>query len=224
MLWSVFFKEYLKIRRSWLVLLVLNGLLMAYIAIDTRHLFVMNHAEMVWYRVLHLGRMHYHHLKYAPLVTGLLLACIQYLPEMTGERLRLALHLPVSPHRLILAHILVGLAAAGIIIVLDLTALALITARYFPAEAVATTLTSAIPWGMAGVAAYLGVTLGLLEPAFRLKLFNLAIAAGVGGLFFYPADPGGYLRLLPLLCVPVLLMIPAVLLPAYHFRYRRISS
>lgn len=113
--------------------------------------------------------------------------------------------------------------AAGIIVALDLTALALITARYFPAEAVATTLISAIPWGMAGVAAYLGVTLGLLEPAFRFKLFNLAIAAGVAGVFFYPADPGGYLHLLPLLCVPVLLMIPAVLLPAYRFRYRRDS-
>jgi hypothetical protein len=75
------------------------------------------------------------------MVSGLLLACIQY----TAERLRLALHLPVSPHRLIIAHIPVGLTAAGIVIALDLSALALITARYFPAEAVTTTLWTALP-------------------------------------------------------------------------------
>jgi hypothetical protein len=76
---------------------------------------------------------------------------------------------------------------------------------------------------MAGVAAYLGVTLGLLEPAYGLKLFNLSITAGVAGLLLHAVDPGGYRPLLPLLCVPVLLMVPAVLLPAYRFRYRRIS-
>ncbi len=224
MLRSIFFKEYLKIRNPWLVLLALNGLLMVYIAIDTRYLFVMDHAEIVWYRTLQLGQIHYHHLKYAPLLTGLLIACIQYLPEMTNERLRLALHLPVSPHRLILAHIVVGLTALGIVILLDLTVLALLTARFFPSEAVTTSLVSALPWAMAGAAAYLGATLGMLEPAFRQKLFNLVLSAGVTGLFLCPAPPGGYLRLLPLISLPVVLMVPAVLLPAYRFRYRRIAS
>jgi ABC-type Mn2+/Zn2+ transport system ATPase subunit len=202
----------------------MNGMLMVYIAIDTRHLFVMDHAEMVWYRVLHLGRIHYYHLKYAPAATGALLACIQYLPEMTGERLRLTLHLPVSPHRLIIAHIVVGLAAVKLVIALDLISLTLITARFFPAEAVSTTLMTALPWAVAGVAAYLGVTLALLEPSYHLKLSNLAIAAGVVGLFIYPADPGSYKYILLHLLLPILLMIPAALLPAYRFRYRRVSA
>jgi hypothetical protein len=224
MLRSIFFKEYLKIRWPWLTLIALHGMLMAYIFIETRHLFAMDHAEMVWYRVLHLGQIHYQHLKYAPAVTGLLLACIQYLPEMTGERLRLSLHLPVSPHRLIMAHIVVGLTAVGLATALDLVALALITARFFPTEAVWTTLLTALPWSMAGVAAYLGVTLGLLEPGYKSKLFNMAMAVGVVGLFLYPAEPGGYLHLLLRLSLPVVLMIPAVLLPAYRFRYRKMSS
>ncbi|MBN1932477.1 MAG: hypothetical protein JW786_12815 [Desulfobacterales bacterium] len=220
---SILFKEYLKIRLPWLTLLILNGGLMAYVAIATRHLFVMDHAEMVWYQVLHLGRIHYSHLKYAPVVTGLLLSCIQYLPEMTSERLRLTLHLPVSPNRLIIAHIMVGLTAFGLILFVDLTALTLITSWYFPFEAVTTALWTALPWAMAGAAAYLGATLGLLEPNYRLKLFNLAIAAGVVGLYLYPLSPGAYRLLGFKLTVPVLLLIPAVLLPAYRFRYRRVS-
>ena len=82
---------------------------------------------------------------------------------------------------------------------------------------------TALPWTLAGLAAYLGVTLGLLEPSYRLKFFNLAVAAGVAGLFLFPAEPGGYAFLLVKLALPLLLMIPAVLLPAYRFRYRRVS-
>lgn len=223
MLKSIYYKEFLKIRWLWLTLTVLNGLLMAYIYVETRRLFALDHIEIVWYRVMHLHQIHYYHLKYAAIITGLLLGAIQYLPEMAGERLRLSLHLPVSPHRLILAHILVGLTALGLIIILNMSLLALITYRYFPAEAVTIALWTALPWSMAGLAAYLGVTLGLLEPEYRLKLCNLATAAGVAGFFFYPAEPGGYTLLMPWLFAPLALMIPAVLLPAYRFRYRRVS-
>ena len=219
----IYYKEFLKIRWLGLTLLALNGLLMVYIYIETRRLFVLDHAEIVWYRVMHLGQIHYGLLKYVPLITGLLLAGIQYLPEMVGERLRLSLHLPVSPHRLIMAHVLVGLTAVGLIVALNLGGLALITARFFPAEAVTTAVMTALPWTLAGLAAYLGVTLGLLEPSYRIKLFNLAIAAGVAGLFLQPAEPGGYVYILVKLALPLLLMIPAVLLPAYRFRYRRVS-
>ena len=219
----IYYKEYLKIRWLWLTLVALNGLLMAYVYVETRRLFVLDHAEIVWYRVMQLGQIHYHHLKYAPVITGLLLAAIQYLPEMVGERLRLSLHLPVSPHRLIMAHVLVGLTALGLVVALDLSVLSLITARFFPAEAAAIALLTVLPWCLAGLAAYLGATLALLEPGFHLKLFNLAVAAGIAGLFLRPVVPGGYLFQLVNLSIPLLLLIPAVLLPAYRFRYRRVS-
>lgn len=221
MLRSIFYKEYLKIRWAWLAVLALNALLMTYVFVETRHLFSMDHPEIVWYRVLHLGQIHYAPLRYVPAGSGLLLACLQYLPEMVGERLRLSLHLPFSPHGLIMAHVLVGLTAVGLVIGLDLLALALLTARYFPLEAVNATMLTALPWGVAGLAAYLGVTLGLLEPNARRRIFNLAVAAGIVGLFLYSVRPGAYSHLLPFLGVLVLLMMPAVLLPAYHFRFRR---
>jgi hypothetical protein len=219
----IYYKEFLKIRWLWITLVAMNALLMAYIFVETRRLFALDHAEIVWYRVMHLGQIHYHQLKYAPAITGLLLAAIQYLPEMIGERLRLSLHLPVSPHRLILAHVLVGLTALGLVIALDLAALAFITSRFFPVEAVFVALQTALPWCAAGLATYIGVTLALLEPSYKLRLYNLAIASGVAGLFLYPTEPGGYMYLLFDLVILLALLIPAVLLPAYRFRYRRVS-
>ncbi len=221
MLGSIFGKEYLKLRLSWPALFALNAAVMAYIWINTRHLFAMDHAEVVWHRCLYLGHIHYGLLKYIPLITGLLLACAQFLPEMRNERLRLSLHLPASPHLLILAHILCGLVALGLILGMDLAALGLITAGYYPAEGVTLALATALPWIPAGFAAYLGAATALLEPSAKGRLFNLAVAAGAAGLFLFPAEPGGYARVLPALLVLFVLMISAVLLPAYRFRYRR---
>ncbi len=223
MLRPIFYKEFIKIRWPWLTLAVLNSLLLGYIFLETRHLFTMDHAEIVWYRVIHLGQAHYLHLKYAPALTGLLLAVFQYLPEMTGERLKLSLHLPVSPHLVILAHVCAGFFSLGVILAVDMLGLAALTAVYFPAEVVATSLWTAFPWCLAGVAVYLGCTLALLEPGYFFKLFNLAVGAGVAGLFLAPADPGAYVPAVGLLALLLALMIPAVLLPAYRFRYRRVS-
>jgi hypothetical protein len=220
---AIFCKEFLKFRWTWLTVLVLNLALMAYLYVATRQLFILDHAEMVWYRVLHLGSIHYEMFKYVPVITGLLLGCIQYLPEMWGERLRLSLHLPISPHLLILAHLLVGLTALGLAIVVDLAALAWITSIYFPIDGVVTMVVTALPWTIAGVATYLGTTLGLLEPNYKRKIFNLVVSAGVVVSLLQPTEPGGYALSLPYLVLVVGLMVPTVLLPAYRFRYRRVS-
>jgi len=219
---AILYKELLKIRWLWLTLLAANALLMVYIFIETRQAFTLDHAEIVWYRVMHLDRIYYGGLMYAPLLTGLLVGCIQYLPEMAGERLRLSLHLPVSPHKLVMAHVLTGLIAVGSVIALDLVALAALSARFFPAEAVRASLVTAMPWGLAGLSAYLGVTLCLLEPNYKRKIFNLAVAAAVTALFLKDADQNACLPALAVAWIPVALMIPAVLLPAYHFRFRRV--
>lgn len=223
MLKSIFLKEYWKIRRPWLALLLGNVALMAYVYIDTRQLFLLSNPEIVWYRALHIGQIHYACFKYVPTLIGILIACIQFLPEMRDERLRLSLHLPVSPHRLILAHILVGLIAGGVLILFDLATLCMITNIFYPKEVVGITLLTALPWTLAGVAAYLGGALALLEPGVKLRIFCVGIASGVVGLFLFPAAPGAYSHSLLLLVVPLLLMVPAVLLPAYHYRYRRVS-
>ncbi|PID73987.1 MAG: hypothetical protein CSB33_01000 [Desulfobacterales bacterium] len=220
---SIFFKEYLKTRRPWISLLLLNIGLMIYIHIEFRHLFTLDHPEVVWYRTMHIGQIHFNVLRYAPVITGLLFACLQFLPEMTAERLRLSLHLPVHPRRLILAHILSGLVAVGLIIGLDLAALALIASRFFPAEGVSMVLITALPWALAGITTYLGVTLALLEPDYKRKMFNLVLAAGVTALYLHHIKPYGYAPSLLLLGLLIPLMIPIIWLPVWHYRFRRVS-
>ncbi|MFP4584898.1 MAG: hypothetical protein ACLFN9_16145 [Desulfococcaceae bacterium] len=220
---SIFYKEFIKLRWTWLILALLNAALMAYVFVEIRRLFTLDHPEVVWYRALHLGQVHFGAMKFAPTLTGIFLAFLQFLPEMREERLRLSLHLPVPPARMVLTHVLAGLAAGGVLILLDGLLLGLIFKMYYPWEGVVFALTAALPWFMAGFTAYLGITLGLLEPNLRRRVFNLLLAAGVTGLFLLRIAPGGYTPALGPLGFAAALMIPAVLVPAYHFRLRRAS-
>jgi hypothetical protein len=220
---SIFYKEFIKLRWTWLILALLNAALMAYVFVEIRRLFTLDHPEVVWYRALHLGQVHFGALKFAPPLTGIFLAFLQFLPEMRAERLRLSLHLPVPPARMVLTHVLAGLAAGGVLILMDGLLLGLIFKIYYPWEGVTFALTTALPWFMAGFTAYLGITLGLLEPNLRRRVFNLLLGAGVTGLFLLRIAPGGYTTALGPLGAAAALMIPAVLVPAYHFRLRRVS-
>ncbi len=221
MLAAIFRKEFFKIRTLWLLVFLANVCLLGYIWVSTRQLFVLDHAEVVWYRVLHLGQIHFGHLKYAPLLSGLLIACFQYLPEMWGERFRLSLHLPVPAGFVAMVHLLAGLFACGLIGIINLGGLWLITGIYFPRQGIIIALVTALPWIMAGIAAYLGMALTLLEPDFRLKAVNLILTGGVAGIYLIDTDPGAFGPVLLLLTVPIVLMMPAVLVPVFRFRYRR---
>ncbi len=223
MIQAIFRKEFFKIRLLTLLTLAVHICILLYIYIATRRLFSLDHPEVVWYRVLHLGQIHYDLLKYIPLLSGILIACFQFLPEMWGERFRLSLHLPVPPSLVALSHLLVGMIVYCAMALTDLFGLGLVASLFFPWQGINVCLLTALPWTMAGIAAYLGMALALLEPDFRLKAVNLVITAGVAGFYLQHVDPGAYAPSLILLVVPLALMMPAVLLPVFRFRYRRVG-
>ena len=220
---AIFRKEFFKIRWPWLLVLFFNLSLMAWIAVSTRRLFIMDHPEIVWYRVLHLGQIHFEAMMYLPLLSGISIACFQFLPEMWGERFRLSLHLPAGPGGIAMAHLLTGLLAYTLTALADLLCLGLITARYFPWEGVVTSLITALPWTMAGAGAYLGGALALLEPNYRLKVVNFGLGAGTAGLYMAGVMPGAYGHCLGILVLPPALMAAAILVPVLRFRYRRVG-
>jgi uncharacterized membrane protein len=198
------FKEYRKMRVALAVALVASLVAGAWVWLQTRALFRADHAEVVWYRTMQLGRTPWGALRFLPLATGLLLAAAQFLPEMRRERLRLSLHLPVATHRMVLALVGFGLAALAALLLVQGTGLCAATALFYPREVVGTALMTFTPWALAGAAGYLGATLALLEPGPRARAFHGLLAA--------------------VTLAAVVLLLLAVPLPAYRYRYRSRES
>ncbi len=186
----ILYKEKYKLRRSWPLLAVFNLLAVVYFYIETRHLFIMDHAEVVWYRSIELGHFFYEPLRSIPVCTAIVLAVMQFLPEMRDERLRLSLHLPVSSNAIILSHLLVGSLLLAALMVLSALGLVMVTSLYFPGESIETALWTSAPWFLAGWCAYLGAALALLEPNLKLRIFNLLLTAGFVAPLLMKAVPG----------------------------------
>jgi hypothetical protein len=221
---GIFFKEFVKLRTGWLVLLVLSAAFLAWVGLETRQLFRLDHPEVVWYRVIALGQVHYAPLRFVPLITGLVFACMQFLPEMRDERLRLALHLPVDSNVVILGHLAAGAAGLGLLLGCEAAFVAGLTLHYFPAEVARTALLTILPWLLAGLVGYLGQAIVLLEPGLKRRVFYMLLTAGLVAPLFEHVSPGGYARALPwFFAVPPLLALGA-LLPAGRFRHRRTDA
>jgi len=215
---ALLFKEWLKLRSILGLLLLGTFLFCLYLFLSVRHQFRIEHAEMLFYQANTIGRLFYDDLRYVPLITGLVLALAQILPEVLRGRLRLSLHLPIGLAPLVLAHLGIGLLALLVVLGLDLAALALTIGLYFPAAFVTSAVMTALPWMLAGVAAYLGGALVLLEPDRRFQAALGAVAAGVVWLCYLSGQYDAYDHALGGLAALVALMIPAALLPAHRFR------
>lgn len=215
-------KEICKTRRAVLALAGANVLLMGHLWMSVSALFRKEHAEMFWYQAMQLGLPFYQSLRLAPLLTGAALAALQFAPEMKNERLRLSLHLPIGTASLIAAHLAAGLAALAACLSIQGLGILGILQRWFPMEMLAHVLQQWAPWAVAGAISYLGGALTLLEPSFPRRMANLALAAGLAALPFWPSLAAGGASCLWMLFAAALLAV-AVLHPAYRYRHRRVA-
>lgn len=211
-------KEWIKLR-PWLGLIAAAHLgFAAWFFLSMRHQFRVEHAEMIFYQANSIGRLFYADLRYLPLATGGVIGVAQFLPEVMRGRLRLSMHLPIGLVPLVLAHLAIGLALLGAFLALQVALLALTAGTFFPAEFVTSALATAAPWTLAGVAAYLGAALVLIEPDTRYRAANLAVAGGLVWLCHLAPGSGVYDRALWGLVALAALMVPAILLAAARFR------
>jgi len=217
---SILYKEWLKIRIYWVIALMLNLFVIGWLFLGLRHLFIIEHAEMIWYQIFEIGTLHYTHVKYFLIITGMIIGAAQFIPEMIGHRFRLSLHLPIGPNVLVLWSALIGFISVGVLAVLDAVLLYAVIGIYFPHEAAQSAFLTVLPWLWAGLIAYMGTALTAMEPQLSRKLVYLAIAGGFVWFFCSGHDYESYNRVLWKPVLVSLLFIPAVFLPAFRYRNR----
>lgn len=220
---SIFFKEFLKTRAGMALLCAGNLAFMTWLWLAIRRLFLQDHPEIVWYRVLDLGQIPYAPLAYLPLCSALVFCCFQFLPEMRDERFRISLHLPCGMAPLILAHLLFGLLFLTLLYGLDALVLVLLCHSAFPPEAARLALLTTAPWFLAGLYAYLCLAFCLLEPQRKARLLGVMLAAGICPLLFARAAPGAFAPSLPFFAAGLPVLAAGLLLPALNYRHRRIE-
>lgn len=212
MLPSLLFKEWLKLRYYFAAALLFNFGICLKIFFDIRQQMHSEHAEMVWYQAIHIHTVLYQDIQYLPLITGIVLAAAQFVPEMLGRRLRLSLHLPAGRDFMLFSCLLSGMLLFLLICVLDLVIINMTLQNYFPGEVAASSLPTMLPWILAGLLAYLGGVTVLLEINWPRRIFLLLVFSVLVTLLFSGIGYGWFAPSLPYL----MLLFPLALLSVFE--------
>lgn len=203
MIRSLFYKEWIKSR--WVILIILIGLAGAiiYTYMGVSRSIRVAGADHIWAMAVQKELTFGDYIKYITLVSGMLLALAQYVPEMINKRLKLTLHLPLPDSRIFFSMLLFGVISLFIIYIFAYFALQLSLNHYFCREITNWSLIRTIPWFLGGIMAYAITTWICIEPIWRQRMLNSVVGLLTLMLFYFDDRPEAYNPFLPFLIIIV---------------------
>ena len=195
-MYAIFYKEWIKTRWYFLLAVLATLGFTSYCMLRINRVVEMKGAAHVWEVMLQRDVIFIDMLQYIPLIAGILMAIVQFVPEMQRKCLKLTLHLPY-PELKMTGNMLLS----GLVLLLVCLYLNGILAHELKNHILLTALT----WYLAGISGYLLVAWICLEPAWKRRILNLIIAVLLLRIFFLSPTPEAYNKFLPYLVVYTLL-------------------
>lgn len=218
MIKAIFYKEWIKMRWFCLVAALFLAGFTAYALLRVQRVITFKGAAHIWEVMLEKEVVFIDILQYLPVLLGVLLALVQFIPEMTHKRLKLTLHLPFPQRKMILLMMGVGLAALAVLSAVQAFVLWCYFHTLLAPELVSRILLTSLPWYLAGLALYPLAAWVCLEPTWRRRVADILVAVGVCRLFFLSETPQAYDGMLPWLLALLLCVSFFSLLSVYRFK------
>lgn len=198
---AIFYKEWVKTRWFFLAFALIFACYTIYMLLRFGQIMEFKGADHFTAILLTRETVFIETLEYIPLVAGILLAVVQFVPEMTQKRIKLTLHLPYPQKKMILMMYAAGLAELLPIFLLQGIAIGVYLGAYIPCELVDRILLTSLPWYAAGIVAYTWGYAVCLEPTWKMRAVLMLMAAGLLRVFFLSDTPQAYDCFLPALTV-----------------------
>ena len=144
-------------------------------------------------------------LQYIPLIAGVLMAIVQFVPEMQRKCLKLTLHLPYPELKMTGNMLFSGLVLLLVCFASNFLLMEVYLSGVLAHELKNHILLTALTWYLAGISGYLLIAWICLEPAWKRRIINLIIAVLLLRIFFLSPTPEAYNKFLPYLLVYTLL-------------------
>ena len=188
------YKEWIKTRRALGVLVVLSMAILAYVFIEVTHSIRLEEAVNIWYSYLYLGKQLPMVMMAFPLLAGLALSLVQFVPEMTNKRLKLTMHLPADETSIIASMLLYGYLILVALFIFMVIVLVVGMSFIVSNEITLLMLSQLLPWLVSGLMAYGFASWVCFEPQWKQRVLNLIIALGLMSVLFVSQIAGVYLE------------------------------
>lgn len=202
---AIFYKEWIKTRWYFLLAAVATLGFSGYCMLRIHRVAELKGVDHVWEVMLQRDAVFVDMLQYIPLLVGILMAIVQFVPEMQRKCLKLTLHLPCSELRMVGSMLLSGLLLLLLCFASNFLLMELYLSGVLASELKNHILLTALPWYLAGISGYLLISWICFEPAWKRRLLDLIIAMLLLRVFFMSTTPEAYRMFLPWLAVYTLL-------------------
>ncbi len=220
MIKAFFYKEWIKTRKYFALVVIIGLILEAYMFLKLGRSFRFAGYEHLWDVVINKNQFLFSYLKYYPFWAGLILGILQFLPEISNFRIKLSLHLPLKETRIIFYMLSYGVISLVILFVLLSGILFLGASHFFAKEIVSNYLLTTLPWFFSGLCGYFLFAFCAFEPVWKRKLVNICLSAFLLYFFFITDFPAAYEKLssIIILCIIPLIGITMVYYSIYRFK------
>lgn len=203
---AIFYKEWIKTRWYLLLAALVTLGFVVYSMLRINRVANLKGIEHVWEVMLAKDAVFVDLLEFVPLLVGILLAVVQFVPEVHRKCLKLTLHLPLPQLKMINLMLLYGLLALLVCFAASLFVMWLYLQSVLAPELYSRILLTSAPWFVAGIAAYLLISWICLEPTWKRRVLYLVISMLLLRIFFLAPAPEAYNGFLPLLVIYTLLL------------------
>ena len=202
---AMYYKEWIKTR--WYLLLAFLTLMgfTGYSILRFNRALGLKGAQHLWEVMLTHDAIFVELLTYIPIILGVILAIVQFMPEMHRKCLKLTLHLPCSHMRMLYQMLSFGVLSLFVIFAISFLSLFFALKGALAPELYSHILLTMVPWFLAGLAAYLLLSWICLEPTWKRRVLNLIITMLLLRIYFMSPIPEAYNSFLPGLTLITLL-------------------
>lgn len=216
MILHLIYKEWIKTR--WFALVALVAGLAAVVGIVAGVAGGMRSDASLYLAQLLTGKEQFFALfRFVPLLAAVLIGVSQFLPEVVDKRIKLSLHLPMGPVRVVYAMVLYGFALLSAILLCCLALFTASMAFYLPGEVISAALVTMTPWILGGLTTYFWIAMMAMEPVGKFRFLYFIVAYLLISIFMKKFAIGNVQTLLPVLVVLTGVSSLSVLFTARRF-------
>lgn len=175
-----------------LVLLTLG--VQAYSFIEINHNIRLNDAVNEWYMYLFMDSGLPSVTQALPLLSGIILALVQFVPEMVNKRLKLTLHLPADEGRIISCMLEYGYLVLALMFAMTTLIYVVGLSFIFPFEITERMLARLLPAFVSGFSAYGLAAWICFEPKWRQRVLNTFVSVGLLSVLFVSSQSAVYVH------------------------------
>lgn len=194
---AIIYKEWFKTRITFPICLAGALAMTLYAILAMKRMTTLEGMDQLWLQMLLNGETFLSPLTYVPLICGTAIGIAQMLPEASSKRLKLTLHLPCGHTRMLITMLAAGLAetiATGIVII---AGIAVYDYSVMTPEMAVHALLTAMPWLMAGVAAYFMTAAICLERSWSQRVALTLAGTGIIAVFYMGNSPESHNSIIP---------------------------